>query len=221
MDTLHAGGYILTFENTDSFPETDIYGDLGYRKKLTDTLSNSHNRAQRIQEYLKKEFGDMFFTTDSFVVLRLSTGQTVPLPLWDSERDEGFTFEHYFNNIDYYLLRVQWGEGNCWMLVNRKNGFKKYISGRPYISKNKKSIVTINTDLEAGYSFNGIEYYSVNTDSLTLEFSKQTEWGPADIQWLDDHSFLMRRAHFHVDTVSHQQDNIVDYKTVTIEKKIL
>ncbi len=175
IDTLVADNFVLSFENVDSFATTDIYGDLNYRIKLTDTIGNWHNRAVKIQAYLTNKFGDYFFTTDTTLVLKLSNEKLETFPLWDEEKEEGYNFEHYFDKIDYYLLRVQWGEGNCWLLVNRKNGFKKFIKGLPYISNDNNQIVSINSDLEAGYSFNGLELFSILTDSLKTEFSKETE----------------------------------------------
>ena len=117
------------------------------------------------------------------------------------------------------MLRVQFGEGNCWMLVNKKNGFKRYISGLPYISNDNKKIITVNTDLEAGYSFNGLELFSILTDSLRTEFSKETEWGPTDVKWINENQVFLKREHFLVDSITSNQDNIIDYKLMTIEKK--
>jgi hypothetical protein len=219
LDTLTVDNYVLTFHYSDSFPPTDIYGDLTYRTNLTDTIGNWHNRAVKIQSYLADRFRNYFYTTDSTLVLKLADGNILSFANWDSENDEGYTFEHYFNKIEYYLLRVQWGEGNCWMLVNRKNGFKKYISGLPHVSLDNKQILTTNTDLEAGYSFNGLELYSILADSLKTEFRKETVFGPTAVKWISKNEFLLRREHFHVDTTTGNQDNIIDYKKVIIEKK--
>jgi hypothetical protein len=219
VDTFVADNYVLSFQSTDSFKTTDIYGDLNYRTQITDTIGNWHNRAAKIQSYLTSKFGNYFFTTDSTLVLRLSNGNTETFALWDDKKDEGYNFEHYFGNIGYYLLRVQFSEGNCWMLVNRKNGFKKYISGLPYISNENKKIISINSDLEAGYSFNGFELFTIIADSLQTEFSKETKWGPIDVKWINENQFLLKREHFNFDSLTSNQDNTIDYKLVTIEKK--
>lgn len=219
LDTLIANNYILTFEKTDSFPTTDIYGDLNFRVGLTDTIGNWHERAEKIQSYLADKFGNYFYSTDTTLVLRLVDGNTISFAKWDDGKDEGYNFENYFDNIDYYLLRVQWGEGNCWMLVNRKNGFKKYINGVPYISIDNKEIISINSDMEAGYSFNGLELYTILADSLKTEFSKKTQWGPTDVKWISENKFLLKRELFHIDSLTGNQDNIIDYKLVTIAKK--
>lgn len=219
-DTLTAGNYLLAIESADSFPTTHIYGDLDYRLKLTDTIDNWHIRAEKIESYLTSKFGQYFFATDSTLVLKLSDGNTILFPKWDNIRDEGYNLEHYFDNIGYFLLRVQWSEGNCWMLVNRKNGSKKYINGLPYISKDHKKILAINADLEAGYSFNGIELYTILADSLRTEFSKETEWGPIDVKWISSNQFLVRREHLNIDSITGKQENVIDYRRVTIENKV-
>jgi hypothetical protein len=219
LDTLIADNYVLTFYNSDSFPTNDIYGDLNYRINLTDTIGNWHDRAKKIQSYLIDKFRDYFYTTDSTLVLKLAGGKTLSFVNWDSVKNEGYNFEHYFDKIDYYLLRVQWHEGNCWMLVNRKNGFKKYINGLPYISLDNKQIIAINADLETGYSFNGLELYSILTDSLKKEFIKETAFGTTNVKWISENQFLLQREHFQVDSITGNQNYIIDYKRVKVEKK--
>ncbi len=220
LDTLMANNYLLTFEDTDSFEKTDIYGDLDYRTKLTDTIENFFNKAQTIQTYLTKQFGDYFYVTDTMLVLKLSDGNTINFDRyveekdWDNDGLETYIFEHYFKNIDYYLLMVQYYEGNDWMLVNRKNGFKKKIHGLPYISRDNKKIIVVNSDIDAGYNFNGIELYTVLADSLQTEFHRETKWGPIDVKWIDENEFLLKREYWHNDG----NRKSIDYKRVNINK---
>lgn len=219
VDTLTIGDYILTFQSADSFPNSNSYGDTYFREEMTDTIGNWHNRAKSIEAYLKSRYGDYFQTTDTSLELTLLNSKAISFPVCDEQNDGGFNFEYYFKDIDYYVLRVQWSEGNCWMLVNRKNGYKKYISGQPYLSIEKNKILAINTDLYGGHSFNGIQLYLVSGDSLKIEFEKETEWGPSDVKWVNDNQFLLKREHFNIDTVSHEETSIIDYRLVTIEKK--
>jgi hypothetical protein len=217
LDSIVTDNYLISFQETKPFEMTDIYGDLDYRIKLTDSIGNWHNAAKRIQDYLQTRFSDYFTTTDSTLILRLANGQTLTFPYWDIENDIGYNFEHYFKDIDYYLLRVQWVEGNCWLMVNRQNGFKKYINGLPYIYQDK--FLTINTDLEARYSFNGIELYTLTNDTLKTEFSKETSWGPTDLRWINENQFLIKRERFYADSITGEQNNKIDYKLGTIRKK--
>ena len=224
IDTLNVNNYLLIFENADSFKRTDIYGDLDYRIKLTDTVGNFFDKAEKIQTYLINQFEDYFHLTDSTLVLKLANGNTMNFDRYIEERDwdnsefVGYIFEHYFDKIDYYLLKVQYYEGNAWILVNRKNGFTKHIGGLPYISKDNKKIITINSDLYAGYSFNGIELLSILADSLHLEFSVETEkWGPLDVKWINENEFLLKRELFNVNSTI--TDYKYDYKRVRVENK--
>lgn len=219
IDTLTKPNYILHFEEGEPFDAIDIYGDSAYRNKLTDTVLNSHERAIMIQNYLSEKFGNYFYKADSTLVLKLANGRTVRFPDWDNKNEEGYNFEHYFNTIDYYLLHVQRYEGNCWMLVNRKNGYKKYISGLPYISKDNKRIITINADLEASYNFNGIELLTVLKDSLHTELIQETKKGPVNVKWISKNEFLLKQEFFLSDTFDGINAKGIDYKRVAIKKK--
>jgi len=221
LDTLIADNYILTFESADSFAKTDIYGDLNYRTKLTDTIHNWGKKAEKIQSYLLDKFDNHFNVTDSTLVLSLVDGTNKILSNNTNEGDDykHYYFQHYFDEIDYYLISVHLYEGGYWLLVNRNNGYTKRICGLPYILNGLNKIISINSDLEAGYSFNGIEFFTVTADSLKVEFRKETEWGPIDIKWVTDNNFLIKREHFHVDSQTGYQKNIVDYKRVKIKKK--
>jgi len=213
MDTLQANHYLLTFTYSAPFSPTDIYGDLAYRKQLTDTAINNYFvRANIIQSYLSNHLSNYFYITDSTLVLKLIDGEIVCFNRWDSEKEVGYIFEHYFETIDYYLLIEHYFEESNWLFVNRKNGFQKSIKGLPYISIDNKRIITINSDLDAGYNFNGIELYTILPDSIQTEFSIETIWGPLDVQWISDNQFLVKREHFSVDST------IIDYKRVLIEK---
>ena len=218
IDTMVANNYLLTFEKADSFKRSDIFGDLDYRLKLTKNIDNSFDEAVVIQKYLSKKFSDYFYTTDTTLVLKLSTGAIISFPFCDEKNETGYYFEYYFKNIDYYLLEVMWDEGYCWMLVNRKNGYKIEIKGLPYISLDNQKIIAINSDLEAGYGFNGIELYSIMRDSLKLEFSRETAWGPKDSKWLSANKLLLKKEFFHVDSITGVQNNIYEFKSVTLDK---
>lgn len=221
IDTLVADNYVLSFKNADSFPTTDIYGDLGYRNTLTDTVDNWGKKAAVIQSYLLNKSDQYFYVTDSTLVLKIENGASKTF--LNNDEDNGdykhYYFVNYFDKIDYYLISVHLYEGDYWILVNRKNGFSKIMCGLPYISNNNKTIISINSDLEAGYTFNGLELFSILKDSLNTEFSKETTWGPTDLKWVNENQFLIKRELFHTDSITGIQNNIIDYKLVTIEKK--
>ena len=60
IDTLVANNYVLTFEKTDSFKRSDIFGDFDYRSNLTKNIDNSFDKAVIVQKYLSEKFNDYF-----------------------------------------------------------------------------------------------------------------------------------------------------------------
>lgn len=151
-DTVIISGHRLIFQLTDSVEMTDIFDDSPLRKQMTDSIGNAHQRYILIEKYLAKKFSSYFTADDNTLIVFLEGKSQMKFPKWDDEKDEGYNFEHHFSSIGYYLLRVQWGEGNDWMLVNRINGFKKRIIGEPYISPDAKSILSVNSTMP-GYGY--------------------------------------------------------------------
>jgi len=99
LDTLIADNYILTFESADSFAKTDIYGDLNYRTKLTDTIHNWGKKAEKIQSYLLDKFDNHFNVTDSTLVLSLVDGTNKIL---SNNTNEGDDYKHYYFQHKFY-----------------------------------------------------------------------------------------------------------------------
>jgi len=219
IETIVSGEYLLSFSSTDSFPPTDIYGDLPQRNNLTENSGNYYEMALKIQNYLSEKFKDYFYTTSSNLVLKLSSGKTISFLKKDNKDGSRITFEHYFKEIDYFLLRVFWDEGGCWMLVNRKNGFKQYIYGLPYISPDNKLIITTNSDLWGGYTFNGIELYSIQPDTLKVEFREETKFGPRSVKWVSVNRFLLERGIIKEDESTGDAQEVTDFISVLIEKR--
>ena len=184
-DIVKANGYTLIFSPTDSVAMTDIFENSGLRKQMTDTMSNWHQRYIYIEKYLSGKFKNYFRSTDSILTLILENGKELNFPKWDSEKDEGYNFVYYFQAINYFLLRIQWGEGNDWMLVNRNNGFRKRIIGEPYISPSAKRILSINSAVP-GYGDSGIELLSISGDTLKNEFEVLRYWGTTGVKWLTE-----------------------------------
>lgn len=219
IETIVAGEYLLSFSSTDSFPPTDIYGDLSQRINLIENIGNNYERALQIQNYLSEKSKDYFYTTSSELVLKLTGGKTISFLKKDSKDGSCITFEHYFKEIDYFLLRVFWDEGGCWMLVNRKNGLKLKINGLPYISPDNKLIITTNSDLWSGYDFNGIELYSIQPNSLKVEFREETKFGPRNVKWISENRFLIERGIIKTDESTEESQEVTDFMSVLIEKR--
>ena len=187
VDTVDINGYRIYFSKCDSVFIPPLFKDQKKRQQIVDTLGNSWDRAKAIEKYLQGKNQSYFRATDSTLTLLLENGKKLVLPKWDSARDMGNNFENYFQKENYYLIYNQFVEGGSWMLVNRKNGFLKYIIGEPFFSPNQKRILSINEDLLSELSLTGIQLLEVSGDTLVSKFTIQVKnWGPVGVRWIND-----------------------------------
>jgi hypothetical protein len=54
---------------------------------------------------------------------------------------------------------------------------------------------------------------------IKAEFSKETVFGPTSVKWIGENQFLLGREYFKVDTITGNQDKVIEFNKVTIEKK--
>lgn len=217
-DTISIGNYILYFAPTDSIPFAPYYSDQKIRDSFWRTFGNSHDAANAVEHYLKKKLPGIFTSNDSTITLQLADGKKLALPKWDEEEMKGYCFEGYFPGIDYIILYVHYYEGSAYALVNRKNGFMREIWGTPYFANNHNSFITANVDMEAGYSFNGIEYYTLTTDSVVRQFVLGiTNWGPNTAKWISGNSIVLGKEDWiaNADTFYYR----TNYAKLTIMRK--
>ena len=192
--TFKLGEYSLTFNPTltiynpkDSSVMPHMYADDVERQKLIDSFGNWHENAMKVEKYLTGKYKDHFSRKGNVLTLKLANGKTLAL----NEKNnvgESYSFENYFPEIDYYLIRVQYDEGNTYLLVNRKNGYKKYVFGQIRVSPSQTQIASVNSDFEAGYSENGIQLFAIQGDTLACKFQATIDanWGPANIKWINE-----------------------------------
>lgn len=217
-DTVSLGKYVLYFKPADSITFSPYYTDQEIRDSFWRVFGNSHDAANAVENYLKRELPGIFTSNDSTLTLQLVDGKKLVLPKCDEEEMRYYCFEGYFPEIDYILLYVQYYEGSAYALVNRKNGIIRQIHGTPYFSDNYKSFITVNVDMEANYSFNGIEYYTLTADSMLRQFELGiTNWGPAKAKWINDKNIvlLQERMVASPDTYYYA----TDYTQLTIMRK--
>lgn len=217
-DTISIGNYILYFTPTDSITFPPYYSDQKIRDSIWHIFGNSHDAANAVESYLKKKLPEIFAADDSTLTVHLVNGKKLVLPKWDEEEMRGYCFEGYSPEIDYVMLFVQYYEGSAYMLVNRKNGYNRQIHGKPYFSNNHKSFITVNVDMEAHYSFNGIEYYTVTADSIIQQFELDiANWGPNNAKWISGNSIILGKEDWiaNADTFYYR----TNYAKLTIMRK--
>jgi hypothetical protein len=194
-DRIEFPNYSLIFTPSKKSAFPDYYSDQKQRDSIDKFPGEFPGYIRNSEKYLKKYFGKYFSKEDSTLIIQLQNGKTLQFPEWDTPNGIGYRFENYFPEVNYFLLEVIYVEGNSWMLINRRNGAKNLISGQPYFSPDKTKFIAANTDLEAGFSFNGLELYSIQSDSLMKEGKVEIKnWGPENVKWISNSELEIKKT---------------------------
>lgn len=206
-DTIEADRYSLYFGPVEGTEIESLFTE-DSTLVFPEGISNGYEYAQLIESTKQPNHNDKFRRSGDTLWLLLQNGQELMLKdsinkaVYDFN-DYAYTLHHYFPEQEYYLVRVQFGEGNGFMLINRKNGFKKYVFGEPYFSPSGKYIVTLSSDLEAGYNPTGIQLLLNQGDTLSEQIKVYIRnWGPTDLKWLADNEFILQKEHLEPDSIA-------------------
>ena len=215
-DIIKKENFTITFSKAKAEKILPLYPDQPIREKLVQKIDNSESAAGKIEKYLyKKTEGKYFKRSGKNLTLFLENGKKLVLtnpgtPEDDGDEYEGYSFEHFFEKNNFYLIRVQYYEGSAHMLVDRKSGAKEYIIGIPYFSPSGKRVLAISMDLEAAYDANGVQLLTLRDGSIKSEFILEpSSWGPVAAKWLNEHEVLLEKETIQYDKSS---GNIAGYK---------
>lgn len=198
-DTVSFKNATLYFQKTDSISMGFYYADQQFRGELTKGIDNSHRRAKILQKYTLSDsvFGSMVRTTDSTFHIALENDSLLVLDKLNKEWGHWLNFEHYFESRGLYLFRNQYSEGNGWIVINRKTGQQVHLGGMPYFRPGSKDFVTMESDLIAEYNMTGMEYFSVEEDSIFQVWHLGiNNWGPQQGRWVNDSTLVVRSEYF-------------------------
>ncbi|WP_111858348.1 hypothetical protein [Acinetobacter sp. CFCC 10889] len=111
-----------------------------------------------------------------------------------------YTIINEYPAIDSLLLHTQYYEGAGYTLLNLKTGTEAYLSGIPTFSPDYKYMLSINSDLEAGYTDNELNIYQIDDNhnaQLIFEavktipqFHAENNIGFSAAIWLDNTKFI-------------------------------
>jgi hypothetical protein len=194
----------LTLRHTDSILINEYYLDPKTIDSITKPHQNRHIEALEIEKYLFKTFSQFAKRDKNGLNIKLDNGEWKLLTLNPMADESDNTFEYYFKDFGYYSIRVQWGEGNGYKLVNQIDGSETNLFGRPYFSPNGQFVISINMDIEAGYSQNGFQLFKNENGKLKLLGYYEPEgWGPFSARWIDNNKLVLKNQ-----TVEIKNDNM-------------
>lgn len=183
----------LVIKPCDSVYINEDYLDNNILDSIGKHYSNRHLEALAIEKYLLNGISDFAKRDTNGLSLKLKNGQWKLLVI-DKRTDEAdHTYEQFFEEFGYYSVRVQWYEGNGYKLINYNNGAIIYLPGRPYFSPDGKYMVSVNSDLIAGYSENVIEMYENNNNNLKLIWRySPRNFGPFLAKWVNNRDLILK-----------------------------
>jgi hypothetical protein len=196
-DTLTCQGYTFYFTKSNKVEMPFHYPDDNEREKIVSNFRNSHEKAIAVEKYLQEEFKDYFTGDDSTLTLFLDNSHKKVFQKWSKVDDIGYNFEYFYKDHNYFVIFNQYGEGYGWALVNRKNGFVKYISGEPRFSPDGKKILTINLSRDESFGMNGFEFLTISGDTLIEHCRINLKgWGPANVKWMNENEVVVEGLSF-------------------------
>jgi len=139
----------------------------------------------------------LFERDSSSIKLKLENGKWKNIIINPKTEEYDNIFQHYFEKNQFYLLRTQLGEGNNYKLVNSITGEINNIGGEPIFSPNGKLLISIGFDIEAQYSMNGFEIYSILNGKLKkIHTFHPNSWGFINGKWIDNNTIILKSGTF-------------------------
>ncbi|MDT8412239.1 MAG: hypothetical protein RQ875_07255 [Vicingaceae bacterium] len=129
------------------------------------------------------------------LIFKLNNGENAYLINDDSDDDSKYGQYHYLGTIDnlnHFIVYGAFYEWHNYLLIDMESGDTNYLAGFPILSPDKKTIISGNCDLVAGFTFNGLELYSNTNPINKISSIELMEWGPEEIKWIDNSILLIK-----------------------------
>ena len=192
-DSIWVSNYNLIFKPIDEVSISAYYPDQAIRDSITRKFPIELLKALAVEKYLLKARRSSFSRHKDTLKLHLNNGRV--LALVDQSDRLVYHYENDFAEVDFHLIRVQFGDGSGYLMVNKNNGTVYNLWGRPYFSPSKNIFLTIHSDLEEQISPNGIQLFSLNHGGIKKLWELAIrDWGPTKAQWVAENTLQLETA---------------------------
>lgn len=173
------------------------------REEICKDIHNYYECEQAIEKIQIENYRDWVSREGDILHLKLDNGKTTDLKDRHSDDDNSvaFSFIKYIEDINAYLVSVQYYEGGSYLLISKYSGDQaSIIGGNVAVSPDRQRAVIWNMDMEAGYTPNGFQIMLVVFNRFSIEFEQmQDQWGPAGIRWISDTELEIQKAEWNDD----------------------
>lgn len=151
------------------------------------------------QKYISQAAGRAERRADQ-LLLTLANGRLLTLTNNLTDPDETkhviYRFRGPLANSQFWVLDVTRWESGFVLLINQQTGRRTRVWGRPVLAPGGGQLVTANSDMEAHYSPNGLQIWSLEDGIPLLRWNREVAtWGPEEVRWLDDNTLIIRQYH--------------------------
>lgn len=109
----------------------------------------------------------------------------------DTDNASKYLYKGYDKVLNKYVVQGFFYEWWCHLLIDKAKGDTTIVCGAPVTSPDGKYFICGNSDIEAGFTFNGLELYE-NTSPPKLVCARETPyWGPSQIKWHDNKTLFI------------------------------
>lgn len=130
------------------------------------------------------------------LALTLPCGKDTSVALYDdtSGDDAGYVrhrrVDSVFSDSGYFVERTYY-EGGDWLFVAKRNCAQQILYGRPIFNPARTRFASVNEDLDAGFTANGVQMVSLEAGIPQVKLEdKMDAWGPRSGAWTDDSTFV-------------------------------
>ena len=132
------------------------------------------------------------------LIFAVANNKVITLVDVHAENDSASSYRYLgFNKeIGQYVVYGSFYEWYNYALIDKTTGDTTWTCGEPVVSVDKKYFICGNADLEAGFTFNGIELYeNVHKPKLICRRELQN-WGTTSIKWKSSNILFVQGLKF-------------------------
>lgn len=145
-----------------------------------------------------QKWPDVLTREGKILKIKLTNGEIATLTSSDEDWKDIYEAVDYWKDFNFLLVLKRQYSGEVATLfvypLTAPDAFEKpiKIDGWPVLSPNRKRLAVFGFDIEAGWSYNGVAVYSINSSSLHKEIEiKSNTWGVTKLDWVSDSEILI------------------------------
>jgi hypothetical protein len=163
--------FFLIFSSNSTSTAQDYVKERFYFEQICKDIRNSHECAQAIECYQIKRYSKYFSRQNNQLKIKLKNGKILALKdsLEDDVDGKWYNFREYLQDVGYFVIHVQYYEGNEYLMINDKTGKEYRIFEIPHISPDKRRFVSVSAS--EAYNPNGVWIWRFTPGGLVNELS--------------------------------------------------